>query len=32
MSSGHSTISLPRPVLKPYEQRVHTMNEVIVLL
>jgi hypothetical protein len=32
MSSGHSTISLPCPVLKPYKQRVHTMNEVIVSL
>jgi hypothetical protein len=32
MSSGHSTISLPCPALNPYEQRVHTMNEVTVLL
>ncbi len=32
MPSGHSTISLPCPALKPYKQRVHTMNEVIVLL
>jgi hypothetical protein len=32
MLSGHSTISLPRPALKPYKQRVHTMNEVIVSL
>ena len=32
MLSGHSTISLPHPALKPYEQRVHIMNEVIVSL
>jgi hypothetical protein len=30
--SGHSTISLPHPVLRPYKQRIHIMNEVIVLL
>ena len=30
MSSGHSTISRPHPVLKRYEQRVHTMNQLIV--
>jgi hypothetical protein len=30
MSSGHSTISLPRPALKRYEQRVHTMDQLMV--
>ena len=30
MSSGHSTISRPHPVLKRYEQRVHTMDQLIV--
>ena len=28
--SGHSTISRPHPVLKRYEQRVHTMDQLIV--
>jgi hypothetical protein len=31
MSSGHSTISRPHPALKRYKQRVHTMNELMVL-
>jgi hypothetical protein len=30
MSSGHSTISQPPPVLKRYEQRVHTMDQLMV--
>jgi hypothetical protein len=30
MSSGHSTISRPHPVLKRYEQRVHTMDQLMV--
>jgi hypothetical protein len=30
MSSGHSTISRPHPALKRYEQRVHTMDQLMV--
>jgi len=30
MSSGHSTISRPHPALKQYEQRVHTMDQLMV--
>jgi hypothetical protein len=31
MLSGHSTISQPHPALKSYEQKVHTMNELMIL-
>ena len=30
MSSGHSTISRPDPALKRYEQRVHTMDQLMI--
>ena len=30
MSSGHSTISRPDPALKRYEQRVHTIDQLMV--
>jgi len=30
MSSGHSTISQPDPALKRYEQRVHTMDQLMI--
>jgi hypothetical protein len=30
MSSGHSTISRPHTALKRYEQRVHTMDQLMV--
>jgi len=30
MLAGHSTISLPDPALKRYEERVHTMDQLMI--